>query len=262
MHGALFVAKTGLTAQDTSLKVISHNLANASTVGFKKDRVVFEDLLYQTVRQPGAETTAEGNQLPSGLQVGNGVRIVGTQKMFTTGEVQVTDETFDVAIDGRGFFQVQMPNGEIGYTRNGQFHLTADGELVTAEGYLIEPAITLPDDVQTFTVGVDGTVEVVVAGDATPQQIGTLEIADFVNPQGLQAIGQNLFIETAASGAPQVAAPGEEGLGIVRQGMLEASNVNAVEELVNMITTQRAYEINSKVISTADEMLSFITQQL
>jgi flagellar basal-body rod protein FlgG len=262
MHGALFVAKTGLTAQDTSLKVISHNLANASTVGFKKDRVVFEDLLYQTVRQPGAETTAEGNQLPSGLQVGNGVRIVGTQKMFTTGEVQVTDETFDVAIDGRGFFQVQMPNGEIGYTRNGQFHLTADGELVTAEGYLIEPAITLPDDVQTFTVGVDGTVEVVVAGDATPQQIGTLEIADFVNPQGLQAIGQNLFIETAASGAPQVAPPGEEGLGIVRQGMLEASNVNAVEELVNMITTQRAYEINSKVISTADEMLSFITQQL
>ena len=262
MHGALFVAKTGLTAQDTSLKVISHNLANASTVGFKKDRVVFEDLLYQTVRQPGAETTAEGNQLPSGLQVGNGVRIVGTQKMFTTGEVQVTDETFDVAIDGRGFFQVQMPNGEIGYTRNRQFHLTADGELVTAEGYLIEPAITLPDDVQTFTVGVDGTVEVVVAGDATPQQIGTLEIADFVNPQGLQAIGQNLFTETAASGAPQVAAPGEEGLGIVRQGMLEASNVNAVEELVNMITTQRAYEINSKVISTADEMLSFITQQL
>ena len=262
MHGALFVAKTGLTAQDTSLKVISHNLANASTVGFKKDRVVFEDLLYQTVRQPGAETTAEGNQLPSGLQVGNGVRIVGTQKMFTTGEVQITDETFDVAIDGRGFFQVQMPNGEIGYTRNGQFHLTADGELVTAEGYLIEPAITLPDDVQTFTVGVDGTVDVVVAGDPNPQQIGTLEIADFVNPQGLQAIGQNLFIETAASGAPQVAAPGEEGLGIVRQGMLEASNVNAVEELVNMITTQRAYEINSKVISTADEMLSFITQQL
>lgn len=155
-----------------------------------------------------------------------------------------------------------MPNGDIGYTRNGQFHLNSDNELVTAEGYLIEPAITLPDDVQSFTVGVDGTVEVVVAGDATPTQIGTLEIADFVNPQGLQAIGQNLFLETAASGAPQVAQPGEEGLGILRQGMLEASNVNAVEELVNMITTQRAYEINSKVISTADEMLSFVTQQL
>ena len=261
MHGALFVAKTGLSAQDTSLKVISNNLANVSTVGFKKDRAVFEDLLYQTVRQPGAET-AEGNQLPSGLQLGNGVRVVGTQKMFSTGEIQVTDETFDVAINGRGFFQVTMPNGDIGYTRNGQFHLNSDNELVTAEGYLIEPAITLPDDVQSLTVGVDGTVEVVVAGDATPTQIGTLEIADFVNPQGLQAIGQNLFIETAASGAPQVAQPGEEGLGILRQGMLEASNVNAVEELVNMITTQRAYEINSKVISTADEMLSFVTQQL
>ncbi|MBT3144388.1 flagellar basal-body rod protein FlgG [Neptunomonas phycophila] len=261
MHGALFVAKTGLSAQDTSLKVISNNLANVSTVGFKKDRAVFEDLLYQTVRQPGAET-AEGNQLPSGLQLGNGVRVVGTQKMFSTGEIQVTDETFDVAINGSGFFQVTMPNGDIGYTRNGQFHLNSDSELVTAEGYLIEPAITLPDDVQSFTVGVDGTVEVVVAGDATPTQIGTLEIADFVNPQGLQAIGQNLFLETAASGAPQVAQPGEEGLGILRQGMLEASNVNAVEELVNMITTQRAYEINSKVISTADEMLSFVTQQL
>ncbi|WP_370060585.1 flagellar basal-body rod protein FlgG [Neptunomonas phycophila] len=261
MHGALFVAKTGLSAQDTSLKVISNNLANVSTVGFKKDRAVFEDLLYQTVRQPGAET-AEGNQLPSGLQLGNGVRVVGTQKMFSTGEIQVTYETFDVAINGRGFFQVTMPNGDIGYTRNGQFHLNSDNELVTAEGYLIEPAITLPDDVQSFTVGVDGTVEVVVAGDATPTQIGTLEIADFVNPQGLQAIGQNLFLETAASGAPQVAQPGEEGLGILRQGMLEASNVNAVEELVNMITTQRAYEINSKVISTADEMLSFVTQQL
>ena len=261
MHGALFVAKTGLSAQDTSLKVISNNLANVSTVGFKKDRAVFEDLLYQTVRQPGAET-AEGNQLPSGLQLGNGVRVVGTQKMFSTGEIQVTDETFDVAINGRGFFQVTMPNGDIAYPRNGQFHLNSDNELVTAEGYLIEPAITLPDDVQSFTVGVDGTVEVVVAGDATPTQIGTLEIADFVNPQGLQAIGQNLFLETAASGAPQVAQPGEEGLGILRQGMLEASNVNAVEELVNMITTQRAYEINSKVISTADEMLSFVTQQL
>ncbi|WP_370239107.1 flagellar hook-basal body complex protein, partial [Neptunomonas phycophila] len=160
MHGALFVAKTGLSAQDTSLKVISNNLANVSTVGFKKDRAVFEDLLYQTVRQPGAET-AEGNQLPSGLQLGNGVRVVGTQKMFSTGEIQVTDETFDVAINGRGFFQVTMPNGDIGYTRNGQFHLNSDNELVTAEGYLIEPAITLPDDVQSFTVGVDGTVEVV-----------------------------------------------------------------------------------------------------
>ncbi len=261
MHGALFVAKTGLSAQDTSLKVTANNLANVSTVGFKKDRAVFEDLLYQIKRQPGADSTQE-TQLPSGLQLGNGVRIVGTQKLFQTGEIQVTEEPFDVAISGRGFFQVTMPNGDLGYTRNGQFHLNGDNELVTAEGYLLEPAITLPAEVQTFTVGVDGIVEVVVAGDPNPIQIAQLEIADFVNPAGLQAIGQNLFTETAASGAPQVAAPGEAGTGIVRQGMLEASNVNAVEELVNMITTQRAYEINSKVISTADEMLSFVTQQL
>ncbi len=261
MHGALFVAKTGLSAQDTSLKVTANNLANVSTVGFKKDRAVFEDLLYQIKRQPGADSTQE-TQLPSGFQVGNGVRIVGTQKLFQTGEIQITEEAFDVAISGRGFFQVTMPNGDLGYTRNGQFHLNGDNELVTAEGYLLEPAITLPAEVQTFTVGVDGTVEVVVAGDPNPIQIAQLEIADFVNPAGLQAIGQNLFTETAASGAPQVAAPGEAGTGIVRQGMLEASNVNAVEELVNMITTQRAYEINSKVISTADEMLSFVTQQL
>lgn len=261
MNGALFVAKTGLSAQDTSLKVTSNNLANVSTVGFKKDRAVFEDLLYQVRRQPGADS-AQGTQLPSGLQLGNGVRVVGTQKMFHTGDIQVTEEPFDVAINGRGFFQVTMPNGDIGYTRNGQFHLNADNELVTAEGYLIEPAVTLPGEVQTFTVGVDGTVQVVVAGDANPVEIAQLEVADFVNPAGLQAIGQNLFIETAASGAPQVAVPGEAGTGILRQGMLEASNVNAVEELVNMITIQRAYEMNSKVISSADEMLSFITQQL
>lgn len=261
MHGALFVAKTGLSAQDTSLKVTANNLANVSTVGFKKDRAVFEDLLYQIRRQPGADSTQE-TQLPSGLQLGNGVRIVGTQKMFHTGEIQVTDEPFDVAVNGRGFFQVTLPNGDIGYTRNGQFHQNGNNELVTAEGYLLEPAITLPAEVQTFSVGVDGTVEVVVAGDPNPVQIGQLTLADFINPAGLQAIGQNLFIETAASGAPQVSPPGEAGTGILRQGMLESSNVNAVEELVNMITTQRAYEINSKVIATADEMLSFVTQQL
>lgn len=261
MHGALYVAKTGLSAQDTQLKVISNNLANVSTVGFKKDRAVFEDLLYQVQRQPGADS-AEGTQLPSGLQLGNGVRVVGTQKLFQTGEMQVSEEPFDVAINGRGFFQVTMPTGELGYTRNGQFHINADNELVTAEGYVIEPAVTLPGEVQTFTVGVDGTVTAVVAGDPTPVQLAQLEIADFVNPAGLQAIGQNLFIETAASGAPQVAVPGEAGTGILRQGMLEGSNVNSVEELVNMITTQRAYEINSKVISTADEMLSYVSQQL
>ncbi|GGC07745.1 flagellar basal-body rod protein FlgG [Marinobacterium zhoushanense] len=261
MQGALHVAKTGLSAQDTQLKVISNNLANVSTVGFKKDRAVFEDLLYQVRRQPGADTAAD-SQLPSGLQLGNGVRTVGTQKLFEEGEFQVTGESFDVAINGKGFLQIQQPNGDIAYTRNGQLHLDGEGRLVTAEGFSLEPEITLPDGVLSMSISNDGTVEVVVAGDPEPQEVGQLELANFVNPQGLQAIGQNLFLETAASGAPQQVTPGEEGTGFLLQGMLESSNVNAVEELVNMITTQRAYEINSKVISTADQMLSFVTQQL
>jgi len=261
MNGALYVAKTGLSAQDTQLKVISNNLANVATVGFKKDRAVFEDLLYQVQRTPGADS-AEGTQLPSGLQLGNGVRVVGTQKQFTGGEVQITDQPFDVAIAGGGFFQVTLPSGEIGYTRNGQFHLNGNSELTTAEGYLIEPAITLPDEVNNFTVGVDGSVTVTTAGNTAPQNIGQLTLASFVNPAGLLATGQNLYTETGSSGAPVIANPGEQGLGQTRQNMLEASNVNSVEELVNLITTQRAYEINSKVISTADEMLSFINQQL
>ncbi len=261
MNGAMYVAKTGLSAQDTQLKVISNNLANVSTVGFKKDRAIFEDLLYQIQRAPGADSAA-GTQLPSGLQLGNGVRVVGTQKQFTGGEVQITDQPFDVAINGNGFFQVTMPTGEIGYTRNGQFHLNGNNELTTAEGLLIEPAITLPAEVNNFSVGVDGSVTVTTAGNPAPQNIGQLTLASFVNPAGLIALGQNLFTETASSGAPVVDNPGQSGLGQTRQNMLEASNVSAVEELVNMITTQRAYEINSKVISTADEMLSFINQQL
>ena len=261
MNGALYVAKTGLSAQDTQLKVISNNLANVSTVGFKKDRAVFEDLMYQIQRAPGADT-ADGTQLPSGLQLGNGVRVVGTQKQFTGGEVQITDQPFDVAIDGNGFFQVQLPTGEIGYSRNGQFHLNGNNELTTAEGLLIEPAITLPAEVNNFTVLNDGSVSVTTAGNVEPQNIGQLTLASFVNPAGLVAIGQNLFTETASSGAPVIANPGEAGMGQTKQRMLEASNVNAVEELVNLITTQRAYEINSKVISTADEMLSFVNQQL
>ncbi len=261
MNGALFVAKTGLSAQDTSLKVISNNLANVSTVGFKKDRAVFEDLLYQIKRQPGAQS-AQDSQLPSGLQLGSGVRVVGTHKQFSTGDLQITEEPLDVAINGRGFFQVVQPNGDLAYTRNGQFQINSDGQLVTAEGFLLEPAITIPDEVLNLSIGLDGTVQVTVAGDPNPQDLGQLELADFVNPQGLEAIGQNLFVETAASGAPQLAIPGEAGTGLLQQGTLEGSNVNAVEELVNMITTQRAYELNSRVISTADEMLSFVTQQL
>ncbi|WP_286236881.1 flagellar basal-body rod protein FlgG [Neptuniibacter halophilus] len=261
MHGALNVAKTGMTAQDTNLKVISNNLANVSTVGFKRDKLVFEDLMYQVRRQPGAQS-AEEAQLPSGLQVGLGVRTVGSQKLFSTGSIEITDEAFDVAINGRGFIPVTLPNGDAAYTRNGQLHLNADGEVVTAEGYLLDPVINLPAEVTSFSISSDGVVEVTTPGDGTPTQIGQLQLADFVNPQGLQALGQNLFQESAASGAPVLSNPGENGTGIMVQGALEGSNVNAVQELVDMITTQRAYEMNSKVISTADEMLSFVSQQL
>jgi len=263
MHGALHVATTGMSAQDTNLKVISNNLANVSTVGFKKDRAVFEDLLYQVKRQPGAESGAD-SQLPSGLQVGSGVRTVATQKMFSVGDIQITDQGFDVAITGAGFLQVVQPDGTIAYTRNGQLGVDGENRLVTSEGFLIEPAITLPSEVTSFTVSVDGTVTVTTAaaGPEAPQNIGTLELANFVNPQGLQAIGQNLFVETSASGAATTAAPGSDGTGYLKQGALETSNVNAVEELVNMIQTQRAYEINSKVISTADAMLQYANQNL
>jgi flagellar basal-body rod protein FlgG len=261
MHGALNVAKTGMTAQDTNLKVISNNLANVATVGFKRDQLVFEDLMYQVRRQPGAQT-AEEAQLPSGLQIGMGVRTVGTQKLFSTGDIQITDEPFDVAINGRGFLQVTLPNGDSAYTRNGQIHLNSDNQLVSAEGYQLEPAITLPPEVISFSISTDGIVEVTTPGDAAGTQIGQLQLADFVNPQGLVAMGQNLFQESASSGAPLVSNPGESGTGQLLQGSLEGSNVNSVQELVDMITTQRAYEMNSKVISTADEMLSYVSQQL
>ena len=261
MIGALNVARTGMTAQDTNLRVISNNLANVSTVGFKRDNLVFEDLLYQVRRQPGAQS-AEDAQLPSGLQLGLGVRTAGTQKLFSTGSLEITDEPFDVAINGRGFLQVTLPNGETAYTRNGQLQLNADNDLVSAEGFLIDPQITVPDEVLTFSISTDGIVEVTTAGNTTPTQIGQIELADFVNPQGLLSLGQNLYQESAASGTPTTANPGEDGLGPLLQGTLEGSNVNAVQELVELITTQRAYEMNSKVISTADEMLSFVNQQL
>ena len=261
MLPALWVAKTDLSAQDTNLTTISNNLANVSTTGFKRDRAEFQDLLYQIKRQPGAQSTQD-SELPSGLQLGTGVRIVGTQKIFTAGSLQTTEQPLDLAVNGRGFFQVLMPDGTVGYTRDGSFHLDSNGQLVTSQGYSLEPAIVLPAEVQTFTVGEDGTVSVTVSGDPTPQVVGNIQTADFVNPAGLQAIGNNLFLETGSSGAPQVGTPGLTGLGTVLQNTLENSNVSVVEELVNMITTQRAYEMNSKVISTADQMLSFITQNL
>lgn len=261
MLPALWVSKTGLSAQDMNLTTISNNLANVSTTGFKKDRAEFQDLLYQVRRQPGANSTQDSN-LPSGLLLGTGVRIVGTQKNFNPGSLQTTDQPLDMAINGRGFFQILTPDGTIAYTRDGTFHLNAEGQVVTANGFPLEPAIVVPPETQSFTVGQDGTVSITVAGDAAVQVIGNIQTADFINPAGLQAIGNNLFLETAASGAPQVGQPGLNGLGTLLQETLENSNVSTVEELVNMITTQRAYEMNSKVISTADSMLGFVTQQL
>lgn len=261
MIPALWVSKTGLSAQDTNLTTISNNLANVSTTGFKRDRAEFQDLLYQIRKQPGAQSSQD-SELPTGLQLGTGVRIAGTQKIFTQGSLQTTEQPLDLAINGRGFFQVLMPDGSVGYTRDGSFHLDSDGQIVTDQGYPLEPAIVLPAEVQTFTVGEDGTASVTTFGNSTPQVVGNIQTADFVNPAGLQAMGNNLFMETASSGAPQVGTPGLTGLGQVLQNTLENSNVSVVEELVNMITTQRAYEMNSKVISTADQMLSFVTQNL
>jgi len=261
MMPALWVSKTGLAAQDLNLSTISNNLANVSTTGFKRDRAEFQDLLYQIRRQPGADSSQD-TQLPTGLQVGTGVRIVGTAKLFSQGSLQTTEQPLDMAVNGRGFFQVLQPDGSVSYTRDGTFHLDSNGQLVTAQGYALEPAIVLPAEVKSLTVGEDGTVSVVVAGSAAAQVVGNIQTADFVNPAGLQAIGNNLFLETGASGAPQVGTPGLTGLGPVLQNTLENSNVSTVEELVNMITTQRAYEMNSKVISTADQMLGFLSQNL
>src|SRR5574344_102415 len=261
MLPSLWVAKTGLSAQDMNLTTISNNLANVSTTGFKRDRAEFEDLLYQIRRQPGGQSSQD-SELPSGLQLGTGVRIVGTQKIFTEGSLQTTEQPLDMAINGRGFFQIMMPDGTISYTRDGSFQLNSDGQVVTSSGYPLEPAIVLPEQVRNFTVGEDGTVSVTIANEPQPQILRNIQTVDFINYAGLEAIGNNLFLETAASGAPQVGQPGTNGLGNVLQNTLENSNVSVVEELVNMITTQRAYEMNSKVISTADQMLSFITQKL
>ncbi len=261
MNPALYVSKTGLSAQDRQLTSISNNLSNASTIGFKRDRVNFEDLLYQIQRQPGGQSS-QNTQLPSGLQLGTGVRVVATQKQFTGGSLQVTEQSLDLAINNRGFFQIQMPSGETAYTRNGQFHLNANGEIVNASGFVLEPTIVVPTGTNNITISQDGVVSASILGQATPQQIGEITLTDFVNPAGLQALGGNLFAPTASSGDPQTGTAGEGGLGAIIQGSLENSNVDIVEEMVNMITTQRAYEMNSKVVSTADQMLQFISQNL
>jgi flagellar basal-body rod protein FlgG len=258
---ALWVAKSGLDAQQTRMAVISNNLANVNTTGFKKSRPIFEDLVYQNIRQVGAQTT-QNTELPSGLQLGTGVRTVATEKLHTQGNILQTENSLDVAISGRGFFQILMPNGDINYSRDGSFKLNSTGQVVTNGGMELEPAITVPPDAISITIGRDGTFSVLQPGNPTPVQLGQIQLADFVNPTGLEPIGENLFRESVASGAPIIGTPGEEEYGALFQGSLETSNVNVVEELVGMIETQRAYEMNSKAISTTDEMLSFVTQQL
>jgi flagellar basal-body rod protein FlgG len=259
VNRSLYIAATGMNAQQAQMDVISNNLSNVSTTGFKGSRAVFQDLIYQTLRQPGANSTQQ-TELPSGSQIGTGVEQVATERLYTQGNLQQTGNAQDVAIDGNGFFQVQLPDGTTAYTRDGTFQPNAQGQLVTASGYQLIPAITIPQNATQVTIGTDGVVSIKIAGATNTQNIGTLQLATFVNPAGLQSLGQNLFAETQSSGAPNVSTPGMNGAGNVKQGYLEASNVNVVQELVNMIETQRAYEINSKAVQTSDQMLQTLSQ--
>jgi flagellar basal-body rod protein FlgG len=260
-NAALHVARTGLDAQNTRMRVIANNLANVNTTGFKRDRATFETLAYQTMTAPGAPSSAE-NKYAVGLALGSGVQMTGTARVNTQGSLTTTDNPLDVAIEGDGFFQVTRPDGTIGYTRSGDFSTTAEGTLVTSDGMPVQPQIQVPQGATSVTIGADGTVSATVPGDAAATELGRIEIARFVNPSGLMALGNNLFSETAASGTPQVGPAGADGRGSLRQGALEASNVNVVQELVDMIETQRAYEVNSKMISSTDEMLRNANQQL
>lgn len=259
MIRSLWISKTGLDAQQTNMDVISNNLANVSTNGFKEQRAVFEDLLYQTVRQPGAQTSDQ-TTLPSGLQLGTGVRPVATERLFSQGNLQQTSESKDLAINGQGFFQVLLPDGTTAYTRDGSFQVDQNGQLVTSSGYPIQPAITIPATAQTITVSSTGAVAITVQGQANPQQVGQLTLSNFINDAGLQSLGENLYQETQSSGAPTESSPGQNGAGLLYQGYVETSNVNVAEQLVDMIQVQRAYEINSKAITTSDDMLEKLTQ--
>jgi len=259
MMRSLWISKTGMEGQQVQLDTISNNLANVSTNGFKRAHAVFEDLMYQNLRQAGA-SSSEQTQLPTGLQVGLGVRPVATSRNFSQGNLQQTSNKLDVAVQGQGFFQIQMPDGTTGYTRDGSFQTDSSGQLVTNSGYTVQPGITIPANAQSVTIANDGTVSVTVPGQAASQKIGQLQLASFANPAGLESKGQNLYAETTASGTPNSGTPGTDGMGTVQQGYVETSNVNVVEELVSMIQTQRAYELNSKAIQTSDQMLQRLGQ--
>jgi flagellar basal-body rod protein FlgG len=259
MNRSLYIAATGMNAQQSQMDVISNNLANVSTNGFKGSRAVFEDLMYQTIRQPGANSTQE-TELASGSQIGTGVQQVATERLYTQGNLQQTGNSKDVAINGSGFFQVTMPDGTTSYTRDGSFQTNAQGQLVTSSGYAVNPSITIPPTATSITIGSDGTVSITQANSTANTTVGQLQIATFINPTGLESKGENLLTETNASGAPSVSTPGLNGAGTLQQGYTEASNVNVVQELVNMIQTQRAYEINSKAVTTSDQMLQTLSQ--
>jgi flagellar basal-body rod protein FlgG len=261
MNLALWAAKTGLDAQTTQMSVIANNLANTNTTGFKSDRAAFQDLMYQNVQQVGAQST-QNTQYSTGLTVGSGVRIAATEKNYMQGSVLQTGGNLDMSITGLGFFQVTMPDGTLSYTRDGSFSQDAQGNVVTASGYPLSPAITIPANAQSVSVGTDGIVSVTTAGSTKPTTLGQIQLASFINVQGLQPIGNNLLAESAASGAPQVGTPGTSGLGTLTSGSLETSNVNTVTELVNMIQCQRAYEMNSKAITTTDQMMQYLTQNI
>ncbi len=261
MNLALWAAKTGLDAQNTRLAVIANNLANTNTTGYKAGRAAFQDLLYQNIRQVGAQST-QNTQYSTGLTLGTGVRIVGTTKDYTQGSVLQTNGKLDMSINGRGFLQITQPDGTIAYTRDGAFSLDNQGNVVTASGYPLSPSINIPAGTQSVTIGNDGVVTVTSATNVKGTQIGQIQLADFINEEGLQPVGNNLLVESAASGAPQVGTAGTNGLGTLQQGALETSNVNSVTELVSMIEAQRAYEMNSKAITTVDQMLQFLTTNL
>lgn len=259
MIRSLWIAKTGMEAQQTQMDVVSNNLANVSTNGFKKSRAVFEDLLYQNVRQPGAQSSQQTN-LPSGMQIGTGVRPVAVERIFTQGNPQSTGNDKDLMVNGNGFFNVLLPDGTTAYTRDGSFQRDNNGQMVTSSGYVLQPAITIPVNATSITVGRDGTVSVTLPGQTAPSQIGSIQLSTFINPAGLESKGENLYVETGASGNAQTNTPGTNGTGSIMQGYVETSNVSVVEEMVNMIQTQRAYEINSKAITTSDQMLQKLTQ--
>ncbi|AMP90070.1 flagellar basal-body rod protein FlgG [Legionella pneumophila] len=261
MEPALWVSKSGLEAQDKNIATIANNLANVNTTAFKKGRALFEDLIYQNLRQAGAQSS-QNSQIPTGINMGTGVHLVATEKIFSQGSLQNTENALDVAIEGRGFFTVLMPDGTQAYTRDGSFKTDSTGQIVNSNGYPLQPNITIPPQTTKITIGTDGTVSALVAGNNAPSVIGNIQLTDFINPAGLQPIGQNLYTETVASGTPITDNPGNSGLGTLLQGSLEASNVNVVEELVNMIQAQRSYEITAKSIQTVDSMLQYLTQTL